>query len=284
MIHSERHPEKHIGIASSSTLHELTPFRSKLIAGAGGAVHGITGRVPGFGVLDGNISYTSPRDAQDAWRCRKAWAAEIGVDADSIVVPWQVHGSSVFVVDDSHRGSGAAPGSQTVAQADAVVTNSASVTLMTTHADCLPILLYDPNSRSIGAIHAGWRSTVTGVSSNTVRRMNSAFGASPDDILAFLGPAICQACYEVGDDVANAWDSLNGSDNSGALSQTRPGKFQFDLKRANEKLLKKSGLRSQHIEWSDDCTRCNCDNLFSHRGQGPLTGRFAALIALEDGT
>src|SRR5690606_4335874 len=73
--------------------------------------------------------------------------------------------------------------------------------------DCLPILLYDPVRRVVASIHAGWRGTVLNVAGETVRAMMSHYGVVPDDLIAYLGPAICRSCYEVGDDVRDAWSA-----------------------------------------------------------------------------
>lgn len=282
MIRSEEKSEDMAGGRSQPLTPRLTPLRSTLIESAGGTIHGVTRRVPGFGKADANISYTSPRDADDAWRNRQAWAREIGVDAGSLVVAWQIHGSKVFRVASADRGSGATPESQTIGKADALISDSTGVTLMTTHADCLPIFVYDPRQQVVGAIHAGWRSTVGGVTVNTMNCMVEEFDSCPADVLAYVGPAICRSCYVVGPEVASAWRSKTISSGSGAITSNGNGKFQFGLVEANVHLLTECGVRSQNIELSNECTRCNGNRWFSHRGQGPATGRFAAMIALSD--
>jgi len=211
---------------------------------------------------------------------RQSWCAAIGVDPSALVVPHQVHGSKVAVAHSFDTGRGAMPGSRLFAKADAVMTADPGVALMTTHADCLPLLMYAPQARVVAAVHAGWRSTVAGVTSNAVNAMSSVFGVEPGDVLAFIGPAICKGCYDVGDDVSEAWLRLDCRDSAGALTCFEK-RTTFDLVAANRKLLLNAGVQPDNIEESGICTKCSGSDWFSHRGQGPLTGRFGAIIALD---
>lgn len=247
-----------------------------------GIAHGVTARVSGLGAADGNVGYSPPRDIEDAWAMRQAWAAAAAIRAETLVVGRQVHGNDVLMADASHAGRGARPGSEPIGFADALVASEPGVALMTLHADCLPILLYDPVRRVVASIHAGWRGTVLNVAGETVRAMMSHYGVVPDDLIAYLGPAICRSCYEVGDDVRDAWSARPEAASVRAI--VRDGDRQcFDLAGTNEQLLKLSGVPERSIEHSGICTKCQGDTWFSHRGQGPNTGRFGAMIALNEG-
>jgi copper oxidase (laccase) domain-containing protein len=109
--------------------------------------------------------------------------------------------------------------------------------------------------------------------------MAEEFNAKPERMIAFLGPAIGRCCYEVGLDVVEAWQSVP---NSAAANAIRPHgeRWTFDLDAANRWLLRRAGLRDDRIESSGICTRCGGEAWFSHRGQGPLTGRFGSIVAL----
>jgi YfiH family protein len=262
------------------TLTNLSPLQSALFSKTGGVAHGVTRRIPGVQPAEANISYTAPRDRVEAWRMRQLWSASMGIDAQTLAVPYQVHGSGVAIVRRRQAGSGAAPGSKLVAKADGVITGDEGVALMTTHADCLPMLLYAPETRVVAAVHAGWRSTVTGVTRNTLRTMYSVFHVDPDEVLAFIGPAICRACYEVGPEVERAWSLIDPSDSASAIVRTGD-RLSFDLVAANRQFLIADGVQPENIEESGFCTRCHGDQWFTHRGQGPLTGRFGAIISLN---
>ncbi|MGH2560683.1 MAG: peptidoglycan editing factor PgeF [Thermomicrobiales bacterium] len=241
----------------------------------------MTSRVEGLGAADGNVGYGAPRDRDDAWAMRQEWCCTIGMNADVLVTTQQVHGADVRLVTADHAGQGARPGTSLSGNADALITRDAGVALMTLHADCLPILLVDPETPAVASIHAGWRGTVQGVASATVAAMDLQFGSRPENILAFLGPCIAACCYEVGDEVVDAWQKQGGDDANRAL---RPGRNRthLDLKAVNRILLERAGLIGANIEASDICTRCQERNWFSHRGQGSHTGRFGAIIALAE--
>jgi YfiH family protein len=260
--------------------HLLEPLRSHRLSNIPGIVHGVTYRVPGFGKADGNVGQGAPRDAEDAWNSRQAWAAAIGFDPATIVGLSQIHGSAVILATVCDAGKGATPGSSSAGAADALITKDTDVTLMTLHADCLPILVVDPKLPAVAAIHAGWRGTVENVAGSTIRAMVDQFGSDPSHLVAFLGPSIRPCCYQVGPEVASAWSERNGRGTSGALIAIDDG-WILDLPTANMQLLMAAGLREANIEVSDICTKCNGDRWFSHRGQGPETGRFAAFIAID---
>lgn len=261
-----------------------SPLRSELLSNAGGIVHGITRRVPGMGAAEGNVGDTAPRDPDDAWKMRQAWSAAIGIDAERIVRTGQVHENKVFVVETHHAGMGRRRDTPTPGQADAMISKAVNVPIMTLAADCLPLLMYDPVQRAVASVHAGWRSTVLDIAGETVRAMQREFGTDPADILAYLGPAIGGCCNEVGPEVTAAWRDI--AKNLGPMTElavTKPGvKEHFDVPRANTLLLQRAGLRPEHIELSDICTKCNLDDWFSHRGQGPATGRQGGVIMLTE--
>lgn len=254
---------------------------SSLFSALPGVVHGITRRVPGLGKADGNIGYSAPRDRADAWAMRQQWMAAAGLEASRIVVASQIHGAATTVARRDDSGKGSDPKSRSIGEADAIVTAESGIVAMTLHADCMPILLCDPVRRAVATIHAGWRGTVANVAGETVRRMRVEFGTHPGDVVAYLGPAIGGCCYEVGDDVVSAWQSIEAAASGSAL---RPGqqKWTFDLEIANRVLLERVGVPASRIETSGICTKCNGDEWFSHRGQGAETGRYGAFIALVD--
>jgi YfiH family protein len=255
------------------------PIQSNLLSAIPGVLHGVTNRVRGLGAADGNVGYGAPRDRADAWAMRQLWAGRIGFDPESIVGLRQVHGSGVQIVTAADAGKGAVPGSNPVDAADALITKESGVALMTLHADCLPILVVDPDIPAVAAIHSGWRGTVEDVAGETVRAMQTAFGSDPSRLLAFFGPSIGPCCYEVGSEVADAWRERAGADSQDALGRSL-NRWTLDLRRANQYLLATAEVESANIEISVTCTKCNGDRWFSHRGQGANTGRFAAFIAL----
>lgn len=257
----------------------LLVLRSRLLGDLPSVVHGVTRRVAGMGRADGNLGYSGDRDRDDAWRMRRHWAAAVGVDPELLAVAGQIHGADVLRVGAADAGRGARPDSPRAGIADALITDESGVALLSLHADCLPVLLVDPDRPAVGVAHAGWRGTVADVAGAAVRAMNEAYGSRPSALRAFLGPAIGPCCYEVGTDVASAWRVQAGGAVAPALSASAE-RTLFDLRRGNAHLLQRAGLLPQHIDHSDICTRCASGDWFTHRGQGPSTGRFGAIIAL----
>jgi YfiH family protein len=262
----------------------IEPLRSQLLSTVPGIVHGITHRVEGMGKADGNVGYSSPRDKDDAWEMRQLWCEAIGVEAKHIVTVGQVHGADVFTALSEHAGAGGSPMRTQAGYADAIMTDHPNVVVTTLHADCLPILLVDAERPAVAAVHAGWRGTVSDVAGATVRAMQDAYGSEPANILAFLGPGIGPCCNEVGPEVTAAWrDQAKDLGPLAELAVSTPvAREHLDIPRANALLLQRAGLQPEHIEISSICTKCSLDDWFSHRGQGPATGRQAAMIMLTD--
>jgi YfiH family protein len=269
---------------STSAGPGIVPLRSELLSGVRGVIHGLTHRVPGMGKADGNIGYGSPRDKNDAWEMRQQWCEAIGVDPNAMVLVGQVHGADVFEAHQHHAGMGSSPDRPQAAYADALMTDQPGLVLTTLHADCLPILLVDPERPAVAAIHAGWRGTVEDVAGATVRAMRDVYGSDPATILAFLGPGIGGCCNEVGPEVTAAWREQ--AQNLGPLAElavTVPSeKEHLDIPRANALLLQRAGIQPDHIEMSSICTKCSTDDWFSHRGHGAGAGRQASMIMLTD--
>lgn len=267
---------------TATTLPSLQPLRSALLSQIPGVVHGLSYRVPGMGKAEGNIGYSGGRDQEDAWVMRRLWAEAIGFDVERMVNVGQVHGNEVIRAYDADAGRGAAPGTQVIGYADALVTNAPNVFLSTMHADCQPILLVDPEHMAVAAVHAGWRGTVADIAGNAVRAMQREFFSDPAELIAYLGPAIGGCCNEVGDEVIDAWKAI--ATDMGSLVElaiTKPGlKHHFDVPRANSLLLQRAGVIPEHMEVSPICTKCEVDWWFSHRGQGAAAGRQVAFIGI----
>jgi purine-nucleoside/S-methyl-5'-thioadenosine phosphorylase / adenosine deaminase len=271
----------------SNVLSEPTLWHSDLLAQVPGVRHAVTGRALGLGQADGNVGFSAPRNKLDAWAMREHWCDLASLDAARLVTLGQIHGAVVHQVRREDGGRGARPGSEQIGLGDALVTNQPGPVLMTLHADCQALLFVDPGSSSrgpaVGVAHAGWRGTVANVAGQTVAAMTQAFGTPPEDLLVSVGPAIGGCCYTVGPEVVAAWQTMASQDWQLAVRQDDA--TYFSLRDANVWLLRQAGVLPTHIEAVRTCTQCDDggNRWFSHRGQGPATGRFGALITiLED--
>jgi len=179
----------------------------------------------------------------------------------------QVHGNTVVTLD------GTAASSTPRRIADAAVTRAPGVVCAVLTADCLPVLFCNRAGTRVAAAHAGWRGLAGGVLEATVTALADA-GAPADSLLAWLGPAIGPASYEVGTEVR---DSLLRADPSAedAFEATRPGHWRLDLYAAARARLRRAGVVA--VSGGDLCTLADPDRFYSYRRDG-VTGRQATLI------
>ena len=264
----------------------LSTWQSALLSSIPGVAHGLSRRVEGLGRAHGNIGFSAPRDRDDAWTMRQHWCAALDLEPERLVTLGQIHGRDVRIATQAHSGHGARPGSTQIGLGDALVTDQVGPVLMTLHADCQPVLVVDPGGGhrgpAIGVAHAGWRGTVANIVGATLGAMTAAFGTRVDDVHVVLGPAIGRCCYDVGEDVVDAWRQTAGADADEALA-TDGQHHWFSLTAANTLLLNRAGVPASNLEVSDICTKCDGNHWFSHRGQGAQTGRFGAMIAIHGG-
>jgi len=195
----------------------------------------------------------------------------LGCSPDSVFDVWQVHGADV-VFATSPR-----PDSESVRQADIILTDKPELTLYMRFADCVPILVHDPRKGVVGVSHAGWKGTLRDVAAATVNAMVKQYGSNPADIVAGIGPSIGPDHYEVGSDVIlQVMEKFK--DESELFLKSQHGKTHFDLWKTNQVLLERAGVGN--IELAGVCTACHTDDWFSHRAEKGRTGRFGALITL----
>jgi YfiH family protein len=178
----------------------------------------------------------------------------------------QVHGSHVV----QH------PGSLTeqlpAIEADAQVSSVAGAVCAILTADCLPVLFCDRQGSQVAAAHAGWRGLAAGVLENTIAAMNSP----AHELLAWLGPAIGPAAYEVGSDVKDAFSQDQAEGANAFVSHGE--RWLFNLYAMARHRLQKAGVK--HISGGKYCTLSDPTRFFSYRRDG-VTGRMATLVWLK---
>jgi len=160
------------------------------------------------------------------------------------------------------------------------VTNLTDTPLISLHADCVPVLFYDPVSKAIGIAHAGWKGTVHNITHEILTAMKHCYGSEPQNVLAAIGPSICKDCYEVSEDVCQIFKEAYPDHLSQIISPNQNDRWQLDLWEANRINLIQEGVLASHIFVTDVCTKCNHPLLYSHRATGPKRGLLAAFISL----
>lgn len=180
----------------------------------------------------------------------------------------QVHGNSVFVVEDKE-----AWGPNPV-EADAIITNVPGVAVGVLTADCLPIVLFDPVKKVAGVVHAGWRGTVKQVARRAVESFSRWYGSRPGDMVAALGPSIGPCCYNVEKDVTDEFQKAFGKV-PGYVTATG-----LNIEAANTDELLASGLKRENISNEGVCTCCRNELFFSYRKEGRKAGRQISFVML----
>ena len=165
---------------------------------------------------------------------------------------------------------------------DGLVTNEPELCLATFYADCVPLFFVDPVQKAIGLSHSGWRGTVGKIGKITVEKMTRLYGTDPKDVVAAVGPSICQDCYEVSEDVIEQFRKNYDEKYWERLFYAKEnGKYQLDLWEANRIVLREAGIPAEQIAVTNICTCCNSELLFSHRASQGKRGNLGAFLVLE---
>lgn len=256
-----------------------------MFAKSGIVRHGFSTRLGGVSkgcYTSMNLSFTRGDKEEDVRENFRRMGESIGVRCEDMVFSQQTHTTHVRVVTEADRGMGVVRPLE-YTDVDGLITNVPGICLVTFYADCVPLFFVDPVKRVIGLSHSGWRGTVGKIGKVTVERMQKEYGCNPEDILAAVGPSVCQDCYEVSEEVIEQfrvnfkkedWDSL--------FYRKENGKYQLDLWKANELIFKEAGILEEHIAVANLCTHCNSDVLYSHRAAGDKRGNLAAFLALKE--
>ena len=213
--------------------------------------------------------FTTAQGAAQTPYANKAVRAALDMEDIIWVRSRQVHRDSILAIEQK-------PETDLILDGyDAFVTDVPGVCLITAHADCIPVQLYDPDRKVIAAVHAGWRGTALGIAAKTAELMKTRYGCG--NIRGYIGPGISECCFETDADVPEAMrEAFNWADEY--ISEGRAaGKFYVDLKGVNKRQLEEAGVRN--IEVSDICTCCN-ENFCSHRRNPAVNLRMASGICL----
>lgn len=240
--------------------------------------HGFSTRLGGVskgGCSTMNISIHRGDDPQAVEENKKRIANAIGVTPESMVFTQQTHTTNVKRVEKKDCGC-------SFPETDGLVTNEQDVCLVTFYADCVPLYFLDPVKKAIGLSHSGWRGTVNNMAKSTIDVMRKEFGSQPEDILAAVGPSICQDCYEVSEDVIEEFkEKFDKKHYRELFYKKENGKYQLNLWKANEIRLLEAGILPKNMAVTNVCTCCNPDVLFSHRVTGWNRGNLSAFLSLK---
>lgn len=228
-----------------------------------------------------NLSFSRGDKEEDVRENFRRMADVLGVKEKDFVFSKQTHTANVRVVTEKDRGKGLVKPLD-YDDVDGLVTNISGICLSTFYADCVPLFFVDPVKKAIGLSHSGWRGTVEKIGKKTVEKMQEEYGSNPKDILAAIGPSICQDCYEVSEDVIDEFKrAFAKKDWTNLFYQKANGKYQLNLWKANEYIFLEAGIKREHMAVTNICTCCNSELLFSHRASCGKRGNLAAFLAIQ---
>ena len=253
---------------------------------AAGVRHGFSTRMGGvskgyLGTM--NLSFTRGDREENVRENFRRIADAIGFREEQLVFSAQVHETKIRKVTAANRGEGITK--ETAPGIDGLATDEADVPLYTSYADCVPLLFYDPQKKVVAMAHSGWRGTAARIGAKMVHFMEKEYGSRAENIIAAVGPSICRKCYEVSEDVAQAFREAFRPEQFPLLVEEKgQGKYQLVLWAANRIILTEAGILPEHLDVTDLCTCCNHDKLFSHRASHGKRGNMGCFMCLDTET
>lgn len=228
-----------------------------------------------------NLSFTRGDKEEAVQENYERIAQCMGASKDAFVCSDQTHTTNVKKATKEDAGCGVAR-PKTYQDVDGLITNVPGLVLSTFFADCVPLYFVDPVHRAIGMSHSGWRGTVGRMGRATILAMGQEYGTKPEDLICAIGPSICKDCYEVSEDVAEAFAAEFKGQEEKILEAKGNGKYQLDLWKANEIVLLEAGVKKGHLAVTNLCTCCNPELLFSHRASHGKRGNLGAFLRLKE--
>lgn len=195
----------------------------------------------------------------------------LGIAGKQLVIPDQKHTDNVKIISNID---------DDVSETDALITRNPDIVLMLLYADCTPIIIYAPNEKVVGVVHAGWRGTSKKIAQKAIIKMCNAFNVDIKSIKAAIGPAIGQCCYPVSVEVADELkQTIDNNYDSIFLESPKSDKIYVDLKQLNSRQVQEIGVID--IDIINDCTCCNNSTFFSYRAESGKTGRHSAIANIK---
>lgn len=264
--------------------------------------HGFSTRHGGISVLphlsDLNFGFGLGEPRETTLENYRRFAQTLGIAPDHPLAARQTHTDLVMTVDEAYCGlhlqaeeDALPPGVPALDERfsggwDGFVTDRKNVALSVRAADCVPILFWDAEHAVIGACHAGWKGTFSGIARETVLAMEQ-LGADRKTVLACIGTSIGVCCYEVDEAFFERFLERFGTEvcDRVFVRNAQTGKPHCDLRALNHIILEETGVPAEHIEVSGLCTCCDPEQFHSHRAAQKRDGKrglMTAMISMEE--
>lgn len=254
-------------------------FISPLIEETGLVKHCFTARKNGVSPAPYNSLNFSAKREQNTENILKNYeivARHFGLNVQNFVVDNYAHSYRAIHVTKEDQTKGL-PGRASLPLSDGLATQNCSTTLVTLHADCLPLYFLDKKRKAVALCHAGWKGLFSHIVVKTADLMREQFGSEPEDIIAAVGPGIGPCCFEVQQNVYTLFEK----EFSNAVVLQQNGKMYADLWKAAVMDMQSVGIPSQNISVAQLCTSCDREHFFSHRRDEGKTGAMLAFIQLH---
>ena len=225
-----------------------------------------------------NVNAYCGDDPQDIAENRKALCRLLKIGADRLVMPHQVHTTGIAQIGHTFFRLKEEVRRQVLEGIDALMTNIPGICIGVSTADCIPIILYDPEHHAASVVHSGWRGTVANIAGVAVTSMQMAYQSRPEQLKAVIGPGISLQNFEVGDEVYEQFAAAGYPMDQIAR---RYAKWHIDLWQCCRLQLEHEGILQENIQVAGICTYDHSDDYFSARRLGIDSGRILTGIVLR---
>lgn len=225
-----------------------------------------------------NVNLYCGDDPADIAENRKALCRLLKIDHDRLVMPHQVHATGIAQIGKTFFRLSEEVRRQVLEGIDALMTNMPGVCIGVSTADCIPIIIYDPEHHAASVVHSGWRGTVANIAGVAVTSMQMAYHSRPEVLRAVIGPGISLENFEVGDEVYEQFATAGYPMDQIARKYE---KWHIDLWQCCRLQLEDVGLKADNIQTSGICTYAHSDDYFSARKLGTDSGRILTAIVLN---
>ncbi len=199
------------------------------------------------------------------------------LDINTLVKPFQNHTSNVKCIDKVMS-------RDKLKDVDGLITDKENIALVTTNADCILFLIYDPVKKVIGNVHSGWRGTCQKILEKAIVKMINYYGSNPNDIMCFISPSIRKCHFEVDEDVKILYESIfaftKRTNEFIKKSEIKNDKYMIDTILINQMLLEGLGVKKENIIDCGICSVCNSDKISSYRVEGKEFKLATSIISL----
>lgn len=218
---------------------------------------------------------------ENVMRNRQLFCDKFSIDFNHLIFPRQTHSDHILVIDKKFLKLTAKKQTALLEGVDALITAQKSICIGINTADCVPVLLFDPERNVIAVAHAGWRGTVARIAAKTAQQMIQDFQCRAENLLVAIGPSISAANYEVDNDVLAEFVKADFPTGKCFTKAPNSDKLQLDLWAANRWQLEELGILPEHIEVAGICTFAQADTYFSARKLGIHSGRIASCLMMK---